>query len=296
MIMKRIVFAASAVLSLVAATATAQNDIKRIGIYSDEGRTVVADAASPLDVEITVCCEQIIVGPYARYAQKYLGVRAPLVDRTSYGIVDARILLASDACAAECGAAAGESVRTLSYAGSATEFARVLPNRMSIVEQTPEAAAKQLPEDIFSLRRHRVDLITGEAGENVFGAGLQCALDKIDELEQTYLELFLGKRVETTSTHRVRVVLSEDKTNYVVARFSETAGVLPSDDLSGEMILLQIAPSQMQYPQSNPKGRLTYRYANRAQCSLSLGQQSLCSVVLPLFEFGRTIVVAAPVK
>ena len=35
--MKRIVFAASAVLSLVAATATAQNDIKRIGIYSDEG-------------------------------------------------------------------------------------------------------------------------------------------------------------------------------------------------------------------------------------------------------------------
>ena len=57
--------------------------------------------------------------------------------------------------------------------------------------------------------------------------GLQCALDKIDELEQTYLELFLGKRVETTSTHRVRVVLSEDKTNYVVARFSETAGVLP---------------------------------------------------------------------
>lgn len=295
MIMKRIVLAASAVLSLVAATATAQNDIKRIGVFSDEGRTVVADASSPLDVEITVCCEQIVVGPYARYAQKYLGVRAPLVDRTSYRIVEARILLAADACTAECGGAR-EGVRPLSYAGSATEFARVLPNRMSVIEQTPEAAAKQLAEDIFSLRRHRVDLITGEAGENVFGAGLECALDKIDELEQTYLELFLGKRVETTSTHRVRVVLSEDKTNYVVARFSEQTGVLPADDLSGDMILLQIAPSQMQYPQSNPKGRLTYRYANRAQCSLSLGQQSLCSAVLPLFEFGRTITVAAPEK
>jgi hypothetical protein len=38
--------------------------------------------------------------------------------------------------------------------------------------QTTEEQAAATAEMIFSLRKHRLDLITGEAGENVFGGGL----------------------------------------------------------------------------------------------------------------------------
>ena len=51
-----------------------------------------------------------------------------------------------------------------------------------------EDAAREAANTIFSLRRHRIELITGEAGENVFGEGLKAALAEIERLEQSYLE------------------------------------------------------------------------------------------------------------
>ncbi|MDE6139723.1 MAG: DUF4831 family protein [Alistipes sp.] len=295
--MKRIVFMLSAALAITAlpASAQTQNNIKRIGVYAENGEIVLGEASTALEVEITVRKEQVVVGPYARYAQKYLGVRAPLVDKTSYSIVAADVRLAGEQPAVSktpC-----DCVEVASHvAGSETEFARLLPNRMSSIEQTPEAAAKQLAGDIFSLRRHRMDLITGEAGENVFGAGLEYALKKIDELEQAYLELFFGKHVSTTVTTTLPVRLSADKTSYIVARFSESGGLLPADDLSGDIVLLQITPGATVYPQSDPRGKVNYRYANDAQCTVLFSQQSLCNTILPIFEFGRTITVVAPVK
>ena len=53
-----------------------------------------------------------------------------------------------------------------------------------------EDAAQQAAQMIFSIRKHRMELITGEAGENVFGGGLKDALDALDEKEQELLELF----------------------------------------------------------------------------------------------------------
>lgn len=293
--MKRIVFVLSTVLVFTAAAASAQSNIKRIGVYAENGEIVLSEASTSLEVDITVRKEQVVVGPYARYAQKYLGVRAPLVDKTSYSIVAADVRLAAEEPAAV--KASSDGVEVMSHAaGSADEFARLLPNRMSSVEQTPEAAAKKLATDIFSLRNYRLSLITGDAGENVFGAGLEYALKRIDELEQAYLELFLGKHVSTTVTTTLRVKPNADKTSYIVARFSEAGGLLPADDLSGDIVLLQITPTEMSYPESDPRGRVTYRYANDAQCTLLYSQQSLFTTVLPIFEFGRTITVVAPAK
>ena len=60
------------------------------GISVNMPRSVVA-------VDLTVERTAVLCGPYARYAQKYLGVRAPLTDKTTWRIADARIALAGDA-------------------------------------------------------------------------------------------------------------------------------------------------------------------------------------------------------
>ena len=58
--------------------------------------------------------------------------------------------------------------------------------------------AAQAAQSIFTIRKKRMDLITGDAGENVFGAGLKDALEALDAREQAYLELFLGKKITIT--------------------------------------------------------------------------------------------------
>ena len=73
-------------------TAAAQNqDMARLGTYMSNGEFVVGTAETVLAADITVRCEKIVCGPYARYAQKFLGLRAPLTDKTVYTVADAAI-------------------------------------------------------------------------------------------------------------------------------------------------------------------------------------------------------------
>ena len=65
--------------------ASAQNNIYKAvaGAYIDaSGAVAVADPSTTIAVDIVVEKEHTIVGPYARYAQKYLNVRGSLVEKT----------------------------------------------------------------------------------------------------------------------------------------------------------------------------------------------------------------------
>ena len=80
-------------------TAAAQNqDMARLGTYMSNGEFVVGTAETVLAADITVRCEKIVCGPYARYAQKFLGLRAPLTDKTVYTVADAAIALTPGNC------------------------------------------------------------------------------------------------------------------------------------------------------------------------------------------------------
>ena len=56
------------------------------GIVVSQPRTVLA-------VDVTVEKDVTLSGPYARYAQKFLGVRAPLTDKTVWSVTGAQIAL-----------------------------------------------------------------------------------------------------------------------------------------------------------------------------------------------------------
>ena len=61
--------------TLLCTAASAQNNLYRsvIGPYIDaNGAVAVADPSTTIVVDLVIESEQTIVGPYARYAQKYL--------------------------------------------------------------------------------------------------------------------------------------------------------------------------------------------------------------------------------
>mgnify|MGYP002926430292 CR=1 FL=1 len=209
----------------------------------------------------------------------------------------ANALLDPKACL-DAPAPAQPSRTVMSHATSEDEFSRLQADKNDMAVLALEDAAREAANTIFSLRRHRIELITGEAGENVFGEGLKAALAEIERLEQSYLELFLGKRVVTTETRRYVVYPQSDKKQYIVCRFSAAAGLLPESDLSGDMVLLQIEPSgntatavEASAKESNT---VTCRVADPSVCTVIAGGREYARAVLPLFEFGRTINVALP--
>ena len=52
----------------------------------------------------------------------------------------------------------------------------------------------------------------------------------------------------------------------------------------------------MTYPASDVKGVVAYRYANNAEVLVSLGQEVLVRRILPIYEFGQTVMYLQPTR
>lgn len=294
-----------------------------------------------LKVTVVVEKESIRRGPYARFAQKYLGVMAPMVDKDLYSVVGGSIAYAEEADPAEVyvldnpdksagkvyditaegflaarlegapmpengesgkGFSCGETgaIEPLSYVMSDTSFVKVPVDKRSVIEQSAESMAQQAANTIFSLRKRRMELVTGEFGENVFGAGLEAALAEINRLEQEYTALFLGKQFKQKIVKVYDVIPEKGENAVVVCRFSETAGLLATGDMSGTPVVVDLVPENklanspwMNRTVKDTRGLVYYRIADVVNCRLMDGQKELASRRVPIYQFGLTVMVPA---
>ncbi len=287
--MRRLMFVVVAIIATALyMDAQAQHVVKRrVGTYNENGAVVLSDATTTFAVKMVVEYDEFVAGPYARYAQKFLGTRASFVDRAEYRVVAADIaLVESDNH--------GFTENFEKYHGYSASEPKISADRMSTSEKSVEAAAREAAETIFKMRKARMEMITGEQGEGVFGGGLESALREIERLESDYLELFYGRRVVKYETYTYILPVSAENRSMTLARFSADSGVVAVDDLAGDVIFLNIVPSQMEYPASEEKGSVAIRYANNAEVSLCLGNSVLCSRVMPVYEFGETVMIVKP--
>ncbi len=283
-------FVISIAATLCAVVAVAQSPKMAVeGVVKSANGYEVSVPSTTICVEMLVQSEQVTSGPYARYAQKYLGVRAPLTDKVRYSILSANIF---DAELVDQKASSvinsSESV-TPSIAIDARESG-VLPL---------EEAAQKAAATIFSLRKTYTEYLTGMMGDNVYGEGLEAVLSNIKKMEQEYLKLFLGESVITKTTCRFMITPTSGEKQFVVARFTEEDGILPISDLSGEAISLQIDPgvAQSALPVASDKDRVvvTCRVAAPSVCTLLNMDVELSQVVIPIYQYGsRVQVVPTP--
>ena len=298
--MKRI-FSILALIMMSCIAASAQNNIYRavIGPYqAADGSIAVANPSTTVVVDLTIEKEQVVVGPYARYAQKYLDVRGSLVEKTSYTITDAKLSVMACDGVVSSGEISPSTTTVESHMNPEAEFPKVLPDRLSLTPTTIENAAAQAAQAIFTLRKKRMELITGDAGENVFGGSLKDALDALAAQEQAYLELFLGKRVVTKYTERIIVPMT-GADSFTIAKISSSAGLLPAGDANGTEVKLTVTASGNgtklnSIAEIDPKDKtaIMVRLADNATCKLLSGDKVVGSDVLPIFEMGRTAYIA----
>lgn len=287
--MKRLMLIVAMVIaSAVYMDAHAQHIVKkRVGIYTENGVVVMSDATTTFMVKVVTEYDEFKAGPYARYAQKLLGTRASFVDRAEYRVVAADVALVDN----DDHGFTEEFSQYQSYSASEP---RIQIDRMTASEKSIETAALEAAETIFKLRKARMEMITGEQGEGVFGGGLESALREIERLESAYLELFYGRRVVNYETRTYILPVDAANTSMTVARFSAESGILPSDDLSGDIIFLNIRPTAMEYPANEEKATVAIRYANNAEVTLCLDNDVLCHRVMPVYELGETVMIVKP--
>lgn len=278
-----------------------------------------------ITVQVTLQKETIRRGPYARFAQQLLGTVAPLSDKELYTLDGAALGWATEADPSavyvlenpekslfDLYALSPEGFIALDPAGTQPASAppataadapvspvpaQGLPiDRLSASDPGLESAAAQAAQMLFTLRQRRFDLVSGEAGENVFGAGLAAALDELARQEEAYIALFMGTRTVERIVRTFEVVPVAGMNTVIVCRFSETGGLLPDSDLSGRPVLLEMTPEGKVTSTVLPRpggresrGSVFYRVADKVRCRLLDEMTVLADRRVPIYQFGEVV-------
>lgn len=288
--MKKILFACAAA-TLMCVVAAAQNaGIAPIGIVNGE----VSLPQTTLYVDIVIEQQDITAGPYARYAQKYLGISAPLANKVLYEIKSAKI---SDNSGNQADKPR-EEYGVTSHMRPESGFPKLAVDKKSNTQVTPEESAQLAANEIFKIRKSRDELIMGEAGENVFGAGLKDAVKELNRMEEEYLSLFIGRQVNKTITKQYKLTPISGKQTYIVCRFSNVDGLLPEDNLSGQPVVLEtkalgtMSTEGLNVQPKPAKGVPAYRVADDTSCRIIFNNSEIASVTIPVYQFGKTVYIA----
>ena len=120
-----------------------------------------------------------------------------------------------------------------------TSFVSVPVTREVTIKRSLEEKARQAADQIFALRKRRIELLLGDDMPTT-PDGIPTILKEIARLEAEYLMLFVGRTTyDTVHVQRSYTPLQSENTT-ILCRFSDTQGIVPSNDMTASPILLQL--------------------------------------------------------
>lgn len=322
------------------AMAQKKSDPQGLVTYSLPSTTIT------LDVEAVQ--EKFHVGPYARFAEKYLGIKARQKDETTVQLTQIRMtplveadhsrrysvnvrkgdidgtFLKLSACGLVSfsdanfgdssiwrfptkvsGDFSGKGVSSNLTSESATlyrnartesAYNKVSVQQNMVVEKSQEQKAAETARMILELREQRLRIVTGDTDATYSGEAMGAAIEELTRLEQEYMTLFVGYSDFQTQKMRFDVVPQADQESqmYVAFRLSDTAGLVPSDNLSGKPVVMEIVVQEVADPSvsadmlKSARGEVAH-YRIPAVCTVKLmdGANLLLQSRMPVYQLGR---------
>ena len=166
---------------------------------------------------------------------------------------------------------------------------RALSEEVLIANSTAkmaELAAKQ----IYRIRENRASLVTGDLDYPSDGASFKMMLDEMNRMEQSLVELFVGKEVVQTRVTEIEYTPTGDGDD-VVFRFSEQEGIVDKDDLSGKPCYIETHVERLPL-NLNPKqknGTIAYRLPALVNVSISYDNKILLNGTVNVAQLGEIL-------
>lgn len=175
-------------------------------------------------------------------------------------------------------------------------YNKVAVQQNMVVEKSIEKRAAETAELIFSLRKKKLDIITGYTDATYSGEAMGAAIAEISRLEKEYLTMFTGytEYREQKSSFDVIPVKNRENQLYVAFRISDTAGLLPAENISGKPVILEIIPQEITETATDQKDVrrskaefATYRIPAICNVRLTDGVNVLLQGRFPIYQLGE---------
>lgn len=213
--------------------------------FSSFGQDCGGDGKVFIKISVSAVQEKYFVGPYAKYAQKYLGVEARQSSVSSTWIESVKMAAAVASPGDEFVFNFGE------YISDRPDFTSVPLLKAAVGQKSIEAAASAAADQLMNIRQKRYQILTGDTDMSLSGESLKLTLEEFSRHENELLKLFLGYKLTQQLEGEFVVTPSADNESnlYVAFRISEN-GLLPANHLEGRMVTLEVQPLNL--PASEP--------------------------------------------
>jgi hypothetical protein len=163
----------------------------------------------------------------------------------------------------------------------------------SDLKMTDKEIAQSIVDEIKKLRVAYFDLITGYQEVN-YGNTINFMIERIKELENKYLAMFLGETSSQTFTKTFYITPEEAKNVLTISKFSDTEGFnakvgesvkINFTDLSVSPYINKLSKDEIENATYNNK--LFYRNSANVTMHVSLGENELYESRLSICQFGN---------
>jgi hypothetical protein len=158
--------------------------------------------------------------------------------------------------------------------------------KTSWVDKSDKEKANEAAQQILEIREARFHLISGYQEVN-YGESIKYMDKKLKELENNYLELFIGKEVKTTDIQTVYYIPKRDKTRDIVYN---------SPDGNHMEIQLEMNNTNPQLPEKPLEkiDNIYYRIPQSTNIKISQNNNIFFNSLLPIGQFG--VIATAPLN
>jgi len=282
--------------------------------------------ATVVKATVEARCTRVVAGPYAPYAEKYLGLKeVAQEDQTRYEIVNATLttegcndenrryhilfsekgalptfFLTEDLCLVGINRSepvVADRVTTTEVVVDAKPTYKpsdlITPDMLKAGSKSKQA--ELCAEEIFSIRESRSELIRGEADNTPNdGKQLQLMLDNLKAQEETLLSLFIGTETVTTEVRTFKYLPEEVEESRVLFRFSQLFGFCEVEDMAGAPVYLSnsvIEDNRMEAPDAKSAKKvekgIAYCVPGKARVILSKIDGKLATADFLMAQFGH---------
>ncbi len=173
---------------------------------------------------------------------------------------------------------------------------RVPVYKRNIVSKNIENRAEDAAKFIIKIRKRRLRVLTGMDKKFPKGEAAKQIIKKLDELENQYLALFIGKTITENKEFSFNINPQKNKSTYKVCNFSEKKGF--SNNANNEITLKLIDESFNSVIDSfltkNTKSKkvvngIFYRLPETYKAVVNIGNKEILSQNVTISQFGKIL-------
>lgn len=245
-------------------------------------------------------------GPYFRYAERYLGVKNPIMENSVEWILEnitmeqvalpdpdnSYLILFRSTPVPTIDLTRDGIIRALNMEYIADKSEETQQKKVEVKEDWGDAKMKVMSEEllmagstakmaeiaakqIYKIRESRTDLVTGNMDNlPADGESFKLMLKQLDDQEKALTALFVGSTQRESKTITIDIDPTEDVEKQVITRFSKFKGVVDKTDLGGTPVYLTIKTIEKKELIPDPKAArarkgVFYRIPAKVEVSLT---------------------------